>query len=104
MLKVKCPNCGSVRIDRINTDVAVYQQIEMEEITDYVIEGGAEFPIKFLVVRSDERDPPYIEELASESLEFTCSDCSFFFEDCPTDDAFARRARDWGLVVWCEED
>lgn len=104
MLKVKCPSCGSVRIDRINTDVAIYQQIEMEEVTDYVIEGGAEFPIKFLVVRADEREPPYIEERESNQLEFTCGDCGYFFDGISTDEDFARRARDWGLVVWCEED
>ena len=103
MLKVKCPECGSVKIDRINTDVAVYAQIMIEEVTDYVIEGGEEFPIKFLTVRADETEPPYIEELDSGSLEFACSNCGYFFEDCNTDEDFARIARDWGLVVWCVE-
>ena len=102
MLKVKCPECGSVRIDRINTDVAVYQEMALEEVTDYVIEGGVEFPVKYMVVVPDETNPPYIEERASDNLEFTCADCGYFFDDISTDDDFARRARDWGLAVWCE--
>lgn len=103
MLKVKCPSCGSVRIDRINTDVAIYQQIEIEEVTDYVIEGADERRIKFFVVRADENETPYIEERDSSQLEFTCGDCGYFFTECHTDEDFARRARDWGLVVWCDE-
>lgn len=102
MLKVKCPQCGSVAIDRCNRDVEVYDQILLDEVTDYVIEGAEEFPIRYFVVRSDESIPPYIQDLASDKLEFTCGDCGYFFDECPSDEAFARFAKDWGLVVWCE--
>jgi hypothetical protein len=103
MLKVKCPNCGSVKISRINPDVIVYEHICLEERTDFYIEGGEEKPYRYMQMLADEDVPPYIEEKNSEDLEFICDDCQFKFEDCRTDADFLQRAQEWGLIVWCAE-
>ena len=102
MLKVKCPLCGSVEIDRINHQVKVYEQIELIQQTDYAIEGGNEVPVRYMQLVSDERNPPYIEELDSDDLEFICT-CGYKFEDCKTDQDFIDYANDYCLVVHCVE-
>lgn len=100
MLKVKCPQCGSVAIDRCNRDVEVYDQILLDEVTDYVIEGAEEFPIRYFVVRADENVPPYIQDIASERLEFTCGDCGYFFEGITNNDLLVEFALNSGLIAW----
>ena len=101
MLKVKCPDCGSVKIDRINSQVAVYNTTYLEQKTDYFIEGGVEKPYTYYNLIADESEPPYIEELDSSDLEFICSDCQYKFEGVKTDDEFIRTAQEWGLIRWC---
>lgn len=100
MLKVKCPDCGSVAISRINPDVVVYEHISIEEKTGYIIEGGVEKPYKYLQMWADEATPPYIEEFDSSDLEFICDNCQYKFEDCKNDDDFMERANQMGLIVW----
>lgn len=102
MIKIKCPECGALEIERINTQVKVYEQFYLEEITDYVIEGGVERPIRYFVVRSNEDEPPYIEELDSNDLEFACAQCGYFFEGCKTEADLIERAEELGLTRWVE--
>lgn len=100
MLRVACPECNSVNIDRINRDVVVSQFFYLEENTDYFVEGGVEKPYKYMQMLLKENEPPYIYEFANADLEFICSDCGYKFENCPTESDFIRVAKEWGLIVW----
>lgn len=102
MFKIKCPQCGSVKIDRINSQVRVYEAFFLEEKTGYVIEGGEERPYRYHNLCSDESIPPYIEEYGADQLEFECSECGYFFESCFNDDLLIEFALSNGLVVWKE--
>lgn len=104
MLHIKCPNCGSIEIDRSNTNVIVKERIMVSQIIDYVIEGGNEIRVSELVVRSNESIPPYIEELDSSDLEFNCNACGFFFDKIHTDEAMMQFAIDNDLLVGSIED
>lgn len=86
MLKIKCPHCGSTKIQRSNPDVVVYESIQIVEVVDYMIEDGNEVRVTTQEIRSDESVAPYIEELDSSDLEFSCEDCSYFFDDNIHDD------------------
>lgn len=101
MLRVTCPQCKGIHIDRINRDVVIYEPIYVEEGTGYVIEGGVEKPYTYMEVCRDDKEPPHIEEVGLENLEFTCSDCGYFFEDCRNDEDFVHNARTMGLIRWC---
>jgi hypothetical protein len=102
MLRIKCPLCGSVAIDRINHQVKVYEQFRLKNQTDYAIGGGNEIPTHYMELISDEKNPPYIEELDSDDLEFIC-ECGYKFEGIKTDQDMVDYADGYCLIVNCVE-
>jgi len=99
MLKIKCPECGSTKIQRSNPDVVVYESIQVVEVVDYMIEGGNEVRVTTQEIRSDESVPPYFETLDDADLEFSCEDCSYFFESISSDEDMLEFAIDNDLLT-----
>ena len=99
MMKIKCPECGSTKIQKSNPDVVVYESIQIVEAVDYMIEGGNEVRVTRQEIRSDESIPPYIEQLDDSDLEFSCEECSHFFEDIHDDEDMLQYAIDNDLLV-----
>ena len=102
MLKIKCPMCGSVEISSSNPDVVVHENIFVDEVVDYMIEGGNEVRVTDYVIRATD-DPPYIETLESDKLEFSCDRCGYFFNGIHTDDEMLQYAQEHCLIVNCIE-
>jgi hypothetical protein len=99
-MKIKCPDCGSTKIQRSNPDVVVYESIQIVEAVDYMIEGGNEVRVTRQEIRSDESIPPYIEQLDDSDLEFSCEECGYFFsEDIHDDEDMLQYAIDNDLLV-----
>jgi hypothetical protein len=100
MLMIRCPQCGSLDINRANHNVTAHENIYVEEYVDHVIDGGNERRVVEYYIRTDDTIPPYIEEHDSNDLEFSCNACNHHFEGLTTDEDMLRYAQDSGLVVW----
>lgn len=97
-----CPKCKSDKIDRVNEKVVVYERILIDHSIDFMVEGGNEVRVTSNVLRSDETQPPFIEELESDELEFICADCGYHFRDCKTDEEFLDYIMDNHFYKWKE--
>jgi len=104
ILKACCPSCKSTKIDRINYDVKVYGGFTIEESIDFRVAGGEEHECISMYLLPDESEPPFIEDLSSEDLEFTCGDCGFHFEGCHQDAEFIELVLAEGWTKWVEVD
>ena len=52
----------------------------------------------------DESEAPYVEELDSDDLSFTCGDCGYYFSDCSCESDFIDLVLAEGWTKWVEAD
>jgi hypothetical protein len=102
ILKACCPSCKSTKIDRVNTDVKVYQGFTIEESIYFRVAGGEEHECVSMYLLPDESDPPYVEELDSDDLDFICGDCGYYFESCREEAEFIDLVLAEGWTRWVE--
>lgn len=98
-MRVKCPACGEIdHVLRVNRDVKVWENFQVEQRIDYLIEGGVEKPVPYYVVSYLEEEPPYIEEIDSNDLEFIC-ECGYKFEEVTNEQDFIDEGLLQGWVI-----
>jgi hypothetical protein len=102
ILKACCPSCKSIAIDRVNTDVKVYQGFTIEESIDFRVADGEEHQCVSMYLQADESEPPYIEELDSGDLDFICGDCGYYFENAGDETDFIELVLAEGWIKWVE--
>jgi len=103
-LKACCPSCKSTKIDRVNTDVKVYQGFTIEESIDFRVAGGEEHECVSMYLLPDESETPYVEELDDGDLSFVCGDCGYYFSDAQNEAEFIDLVLAEGWTKWIEVD